>query len=272
MKQRVHVLDLEFDPLKESEVLSQIDQAISSKRRLSFRYVKPYVVFFRSAHRDESIRSAINSADLVIADGVSAQWAASYLADDNHSLWLWLRSIFVSMRNDAWLTRIIPERGAGVDTTHQLLLRAAQNGWRVGVLGGRDPKRIERSLLERYPLLQIGGVWSGYFAPRTESKLLQRIADTKLDLLFVALGHPKQEVFMQVNRQRGLARVLIGEGGTFDYDEMGGSLKRAPQWMRRVGLEWLWRILMRPADIRKSTAIIPFMWRVYLTGRNKKLH
>lgn len=269
MRHRVRVLDLEFDPLKESEVLDRIGQAISRQRRLSFRYVKPYVAFFRSASKDESVRRAINGADLVIADGVGAQWAASYLAGEKHSLWHWLHSILINMRQDAWLTRVIPERGAGVDTTHQLLLKAAQHGWRVGVLGGRDPQRLERSLLDRYPLLQIGGVWSGYFAARSESKLLGRIVEAKLDILFVALGHPKQELFMQTYKERGLARVLIGEGGTFDYDEMGGSLKRAPRWMRQVGLEWLWRILMRPADIRKSTAILPFMWRVYLAGRNR---
>ncbi|MCC7543328.1 WecB/TagA/CpsF family glycosyltransferase [bacterium] len=271
MSQRISILDLEFDPLTEPEILGRIERAVQVRRGQSYRYVKPYVTFFASARRDEQVRQAINEADLVIADGIGVQWAASYLYMSKHSLWQWVKSLLQNIQNSSWISSVIPERGSGVDTTHRLLVQAAQNGWRIGVLGGRDPKRIESSLTERYPLLQIGGVWRGFFSPKAEVKLVERIQTTKLDILFVALGHPKQELFMATHKSDHLARVLIGEGGTFDYDEMGGSIKRAPHWMRHTGLEWFWRVLMRPTDIRKSLMIIPFIWWVYLAGKSKKL-
>lgn len=271
-QERIRVLDLEFDALKESEVLSRIERAIQSRTKKSLRYIKPYVSFFTNARRDEAVRRAINESDLVVADGIGVQWAASYLyATQTHSLLRWLKSIFVDMQHVAWLSQIIPERGAGVDVTHRLLLHAVQHGWRIGVLGGPEQGSVEEALMERYPLLQIGGVWSGYYKQQDEPALVRKIKAAQLDILFVAMGHPKQELFMARQSAAGLAKVLIGEGGTFDFDEMGGPIKRAPRWMRRIGLEWLWRTLMKPTQVHKMLTIPPFMWRVYLAGRTKNL-
>ena len=91
-----------------------------------------------------------------------------------------------------------------------------------------------------------------------------------MDILFVALGFPKQELFMAEHVQARLARVMLGEGGTFDYDEMGGRLRRAPAWMRRSGLEWLWRLGVQPSRIGRQMSIPRFMWRIFRQSRRAR--
>ncbi len=272
-RSRIQILDLAFDPLNEAEVLSRIERAVQGRSvRKSMRYVKPYVAFFATARHDMAVRRAINDADLVIADGISVQWASAYLyAQRQHSLLSWMKSIVFGMQRSEWLAQVIPERGAGVDVTHRLLIHAAQRGWRIGVLGGPKEGSVENQLKDRYPLLQIGGTWSGYFTDKQEPSIVRSVKAAKLDILFVAMAHPKQELFMARHVDDGLAKVLIGEGGTFDFDQMGGEVKRAPTWLRKIGLEWLWRTLMRPTSFRKILTIPPFMWRVYLAGHTKNL-
>lgn len=265
---RVTVLGIGFDPLTQAEVVQTIATVLRARpRRKSFRLVKPYVEFFRTAASDKAVSEAITSADLVVADGVSIQWAAAYIYGSDHGTMAFWRGLFTKLQDAKWRQSVLPGRGAGVDATHQLLLEAAQRGWRVGILGGpKDSVATRLALEERYPVLQLVNVWSGYFKPSSEKHLVRTIAAADLDILFVAIGHPRQELFMQAHVSDGLARVLVGEGGTFDYDQMGGRLRRAPAWMRRLGLEWLWRVLLQPSRIKRQLAILPFLWNVYLAG------
>ncbi|MEI7818839.1 MAG: WecB/TagA/CpsF family glycosyltransferase [bacterium] len=268
---RVRILSLELDPITQQELRRTIGAWLTGPRQSTRIIVKPYVEFFLSAETDETLRRAINQADQVVADGISAQWAGAYLSQSHHGLWFWLKSLIFDLRDPAWLASALPERGAGVDSTHALLVEAAQHGWQVGILGGpHDITRTKHAVQERYPLLQFSHIWSGYYKSQKVADLIKSIKQAKLDILFVALGHPKQELFMAHHKSDNLARIMIGEGGTFDYDQMGGTIKRAPSWLRHIGLEWIWRFVMQPSRFKRQLAVPRFMWQIYLEGQKKK--
>lgn len=268
---RREVGGLYFDAISQLEARERIAEVIRRTKRGadSFVVVKPYVEFFVGAWKDPRVARILRNADLSLADGVAVQWAASYLAGRRGVWWL-LRSLIYDVQQLAWRNKIIPERGAGVDATHALLLEAGRKGWRIGILGGpRDTQATQRALKRLYPGLDVRGVWTGYFTASDETKVVTAIRSAKLDLLFVAMGFPLQEQFIDRHKTDQLAKVLIGEGGTFDFDSMGGPLKRSPQWMRRLGLEWLWRLLQQPQRWRRQLSIFHFIAGIYRTGSQK---
>ncbi len=266
---RVKVLSIDFDPIRQAEVRQRLQTFLSQPRRArSFLYLKPYVEFF--IDQPTIVQALLQEADLVVADSVAVQWAASYLADGQPTLRHWLWSLAAGLRRPQWLKRVIPDRGSGVDTTQALLRLAEKQGWKVGILGGpRDIEQTKQAVHKRFPRLRGPHAWSGYFEPIDEAALVREIRSQRLDILFVAMGYPRQELFI-AKHDHDLARVLIGEGGTFDYDQMGGPIKRAPQAWRRVGLEWLWRLLQQPWRLKRQLAIPKFMWRVYRAAKTPK--
>lgn len=267
--ERVEVLTISFDPIRQAAAHQRIRAFLLQPRRAqSFIYLKPYVEFF--IDQPAPVQALLQAADLVIADSVAVQWAAAYLADRQPTLWHWLWSLAIGLRRPSWLKGVIPDRGAGVDTTRALLSLAEKQGWKVGIIGGpRDTDQVEQAVADRFPSLRDLRVWSGYFKPADEAGLVREISAQRLDILFVAMGYPRQELFI-AKHDHDLARVLIGEGGTFDYDQMGGSLKRAPLAWRRVGMEWLWRLLQQPQRFRRQLAIPKFIWRVYRISKTSK--
>lgn len=269
---RITVDGIEFDPITQVEVVERIEAVLAKPaRKTSYRVVKPYVEFFEGARNDPAVHAALTEADLVVADSVAVQWAASWLAEPRPTFSRFVWSLAVGLRRHKWLSRVIPERGEGASATHQLMIASVQHGWRVGILGGpHNPEATKRNVLDRYPLLQLEGVWSGYYSPAELTPLVHKIKAAQIDILYVAMGFPKQELFMQTHTRPALARVMIGEGGTFDYDEMGGKHRRAPQWMRQSGLEWLWRLILQPTRIFRQLAIPRFMWRIFLQSRRAK--
>lgn len=285
-RQRVDVLGVGFDAITISESNHLLHTFLQDRqRKTSYCMVKPYVEFLATAAKDEKIRTILNNADLCVADGVSIQWAASYLHADKTmkpSPFKLIKSLLFTIQNNTWCNKILPEKFAGIDHTKQLLDYASQQGWRVGILGGpKDTEHTKTSLQQIWPDLRLDGVWSGY-SPTTHnaeftswqqdpefSKIYQDIKSSNLDILLVAMGFPRQEEFMHYFKSHKLARIMIGEGGSLDYKELGGSVGRAPRWMRNVGLEWLWRLLRQPSRIIRQIAIPKFIWAVYRQAKRQ---
>lgn len=268
---RVEVGGLYFDQITQEQARERIARAVRQRKRseVSFVVVKPYVEFFVGAWKDPNVLRILRGADLSLADGIAVQWAASYLTG-KRSMWRLVRSLLYDVQQPVWRTSVIPERGAGVDATHALLLEASRKSWRIGVIGGpRDTNATRRALRRLYPGVDLRGVWSGYFTGTQENDLVAEIKAARLDILFVAMGFPLQETFIDRHKSDHFAKVLIGEGGTFDFDSMGGPLKRSPAWMRRIGLEWLWRLLQQPRRWRRQSAIFHFIAGIYRAGAQK---
>ncbi len=138
----------------------------------------------------------------------------------------------------------IPERVAGYDLVRELLPECARRGYRVYLLGGKPgvareaAKRIEKE----YPGLEVVGNHHGYFSPGDEEKVKNEISISVPDVLLVGLGFPRQERFIDENAKELEIPVSLAVGGTLDV--LAGRTRRAPRFWQRLGLEWLYRIIM----------------------------
>ncbi|MBN1658604.1 MAG: WecB/TagA/CpsF family glycosyltransferase [Anaerolineae bacterium] len=192
-----------------------------------------------AAHDDPAFRQVLNSADLNVADGVGLLLAARLLG---HTL---------------------PGRVTGSDGIYHLAAHAAQRGYRPFFLGAAPgvAEETARRLVAAYPGLQIAGTFAGSPAPADEPHILDRIHVAAPDLLLVAYGVPAEEEWIARNRTRLGVPVMIGLGGAFDF--VAGVTRRAPAWMRRLGIEWLHRLLSQPWRWRRQLALPRFLLLVF---------
>ncbi len=144
----------------------------------------------------------------------------------------------------------------GTDLFPLLCERLAASSRGIFLLGAREgvASAAADNMRNRYPGLVISGCHHGYFTSDEEEDLIKRINESRAEVVLVAFGAPRQEIWLYENRGRLHAPVLIGVGGLFDF--YSGTVKRAPVWLREVGLEWTWRLLQEPGR----------MWRRYVIG------
>jgi N-acetylglucosaminyldiphosphoundecaprenol N-acetyl-beta-D-mannosaminyltransferase len=181
------------------------------------------------------LRVLLNSADLSVADGVGLILAAR------------------------WLGRPVPERVTGSDGIYRLSAHCARQGYKPFFLGAAPgvAQAVAEQLTTEYPGLQVAGTHSGSPRAEDEGAIAARVRDASPDILFVAYGVPAEE--MWIARNRGLlgVPVMIGVGGAFDF--VAGITQRAPVWVRRLGLEWLYRLLREPWRWRRQLALPRFL-------------
>ncbi len=194
------------------------------------------------AAKDPVFRQMFESADLVTADSVGVLWAAKRMG------------------------RPLPERVSGVDIFARLCKRSAEKGHRLYFLGaapGIADLAAERCRL-LFPGCNIVGVRHGYFPPESDEIVAQEIAQTNPDVLFVAMGMPRQEKFIRATQPIIKARVAIGVGGTLDV--YSGRVKRAPAWVQKLKMEWLYRLAQNPKKLAKVKNL-PIFVRMILKAR-----
>ncbi len=263
---KIHILGVRIDILTIDQINQLIIEQASKPYRRPLVVFKPYVEFLSLASRNNNIKDLINSSDINVADSTAVAWSASYLYGRPTMRW-GLFSLFSSLafrvQSKSWLTQIVPEQMAGVDQTKPLLRRANQLKLKVGILGGpKNTSALSHSIESRYKEIQLL-CWSGFFEPADEAELVDRIAASQLDILFCAMGFPKQEKFMIKYKGALKAKVIIGEGGSFDYDQLGGAIKRSPALLRKLHLEWLWRLALQPKRLSRQFAVPSFIKKVY---------
>ncbi|MCS7283329.1 MAG: WecB/TagA/CpsF family glycosyltransferase [Anaerolineae bacterium] len=197
--------------------------------------------FVMAARRLPSFRAVLERADLCLPDGVGITLAARYLG------------------------RPLRERVAGVDLVEALAARAAQEGWRLFLLGAAPgvAERAAANLTARFPDLTICGTYAGSPSPEEEADIVRRIQEASPHILFVAYGAPAQDLWIARNLAPTGASVGIGVGGALDY--LAGVVPRAPRWMRRAGLEWLYRLLRQPWRWRRQRVLPLFVFLVLLS-------
>jgi len=217
------IMGVPLDQLNTAQALEIVGEMIAS--RTPHLLATANVDFLAQVQSDETLRRILIDADLILCDGTPLVWMSKWLGDP------------------------LPERLAGSDLVPLLLDLAQKNGHRVYFLGGRDEvvAIAEDKIKERWPDLQIAGMYSPPFAPMDKmdhAGICQRIRDAKADMLFVSFGCPKQEKWLALNFRDAGVPVSIGVGATIDF--LAGAVKRAPVWMRKTGLEWFFRVAQEP--------------------------
>ena len=174
---------------------------------------------------DERLREIVEECALVNADGQSIVWASRLLRDP------------------------LPERVAGIDLMYRLLERAEEKGYRVFVLGAKQ-EVLERAVAElrrRYPRLEVAGYRHGYFSDSESAAVCAEIRATRPHILFVAMSSPRKEYWLAEHAGELGVPFVMGVGGAIDV--VAGLTRRAPGWMQRAGLEWLFRLLQEPGRL-----------------------
>lgn len=261
----VEVLGVRFHNLTRAEAARAIAALAQSGQRAYV--VKPYSEFMPRAARDPAIRDILNGAELCLADGVGILWAAHYLSLRGGALRaisqlpLSLAALAVNPRA---LRRPLRENMAGVDLTWEMLAALDAAGATVFLLGGTQTelRGARERIAARFPDLRLVGAHSGHFrtSGAENDSVIEEINTAAPQALLVAMGFPLQERWIAANITRLNVNVAIAEGGSFSF--ISGATPRAPPWIRRSGLEWLFRLLHQPWRLRRQLALPVFVWLV----------
>jgi exopolysaccharide biosynthesis WecB/TagA/CpsF family protein len=268
---RPRVLGVAIDPLTVSEAVDRIVERAALPGSPPAYVLKPYVEFF-GPRATRAVRDIFEGAWLSLADGVAVQWAAAYDRRLGHGTLDLVRSLAAIVLRPRSVTTVIPERVAGATLTLALLRAARDGGLGVFLIGSPKHNSIAHTahhLEGSIPGLRVVGTAPGRVDPGGDGALLAELRRCRPDLILVGVGFPAQErVMARLCPQLGHG-VLIGEGGSFDFREMGGGIRRAPAPVRRLGLEWLWRLGREPRRLGRQLAIPRFVLAVQREARRR---
>jgi N-acetylglucosaminyldiphosphoundecaprenol N-acetyl-beta-D-mannosaminyltransferase len=243
-----YVLGVRVDRLSQRQALDSIERMIARRRTSNntlpcLQVVTVNPEFVMVAQRNKDFLTAINAAALVVADGAGVVMATRYLG------------------------RPAPERVTGTDLLADLARRCAASGYRLYLLGAAPGvgEAAAVRLRELAPGLEIAGTYAGSPAAIEEDEIIERVRAAQADVLCVAYGAPAQELWIWRNLARLPVAVAIGVGGAYDF--LSGRQQRAPAFIRKVGLEWLYRLYREPWRWRRMLALPRFAAQVIWRGR-----
>lgn len=228
------LLGVRLDAVTRREAVERCDAR--ARRGQAGSVVTVNLDFLRLAEGNVEFRTALNGAALAVADGMPLIWASRLRGQ-----------------------RRLPQRVAGVDFVNDLCGLAARRGYGVFLLGagpGIAPAAAA-ALRRQHPGLRVVGTHTppiGSFSDEEDQRIIEAIRVVRPEILFVAFGAPRQELWIRRYLDDLGVPVCMGVGGSFDI--IAGRLRRAPRWMRHTGLEWLFRLLQEPGRL----------WRRYLVG------
>jgi len=261
----VEVLGVRFDNLTRAEAAQRIaEMAVKGPKGY---VVKPYSEFMARAARDARFREVLNGAALCLPDGVGIVWAAHYLSLRGGRLRALLQfplSHLSMVLRPRVVRGPVREPMHGVDLTWEMLAALERAGASVYLLGGTagEVEGTRREIERRLPGLRVAGWRDGYFRTKGEENegVVTGINAVRPDALLVAMGSPRQERWIAENLGRLEVKVAVAEGGSFSF--ISGAARRAPGWMRRSGLEWLFRLARQPRRAVRQVALPLFVWLV----------
>ncbi len=241
MAERVNILGVDVDAVTMAEAVDVVRRAMDTRAGVMVATANAEMLM-RATH-DEELRRILNASALVVPDGAGTVWAARHLG---HAM---------------------PERVAGYDLAQELLRCAPAEGRRVYFFGSAPgvAEKAKAKAEQLYPGIEIVGVRNGFFSPADNAAIIAEIRAARPDLLLVALGVPKQEKWIAAHLAELDVPVAIGVGGTLDV--MAGVMKRAPYWMQKAKLEWLFRGLMQPKRAGRLLALPKFVLKVHASRK-----
>ena len=231
---KVNVMGVAFDNVTMAEALERAKELLD--RPGADYCVTPNAEIVYEAMHDEAFCALLNNAALVLPDGAGTVLGAKLLGTP------------------------LKEKVAGIDFAANLLGVLAASGKTLYLLGSKPGigEKAAEKMLEMHPKLQICGVADGYF--KDEGPVVEKINAVRPDVLFVCLGAPKQEKFMHGHQAELDVRLMIGLGGSLDG--FAGTVRRAPKWMIRLQLEWLYRLIKEPRRIGRMMRLPKFVLAV----------
>ena len=243
---KVDILGVKVNIINMEEACEEIFSIIKRDKSKAV-VVTPNAEMIMRARDNQELADILNNADLSLPDGVGVL-LASHLFNIN-----------------------IKERVSGFDLMVELLSEKKERNYSVYFLGaepGVAEKMVEN--LKKFPKktlpsskvfssnIKISGFHHGYLNEKSKKEVIKEINEKKPDILFVAMGVPLQEKFIKENMEKLNTKVAITVGGSFDV--LAGELKRAPLWMQKIGLEWLFRLIQEPGRLKRMMSLPKFVF------------
>lgn len=231
---KTDIMGLQFDNITMEEALDAAKALLQGEH--AARVVTPNAEIAYEALHDENTRTLLNSAELMLPDGAGVVLASKILKTP------------------------LKQKVAGVDFADGLLGVLETTGQSLYLLGSKPGigELAAQKMMQKHPRLRIAGIADGYF--QDEAPVIDKINASGADALFVCLGAPKQEQFMARHQKALHVKLMAGLGGTLD--SFAGTVKRAPKWMIRLNLEWLYRLIKEPKRFKRMLRLPKYLWAV----------
>lgn len=235
---RIEILGVPVDCVNMAQTVEFVAESIQAGRQISVLAVNPEKVI--KAQTDATVMRLLRNAGLLIPDGIGVVLAARIFG----------------------LGKM--QRVPGSELMPKLCELAVRKGLKVFFFGASPEVnlRAAQRLLERYPGLAIVGNQHGYVKDAEMPELIERINASQAQMLFVALGSPRQELWIEHYAPHLNVKIFQGVGGTFDV--IAGTVKRAPWLFRKVHLEWFYRLMAQPKRLLRQTALPQFVYKVVI--------
>lgn len=245
MRDIINILDIPVDRISMEEATRRISEFVNSTSYHMVFTPNPEIVMLAKDNKD--FKAVMKRADLIVPDGIGVVLASKILNDS------------------------LPERVAGYDLVQNTMKQAVDKGYRYYFLGSKPgvAEMAAEKMRSQYPGIQIVGTHDGYFKEEQVPEIIEEINNSNANILLVALGAPRQELWIdQYRDQLQHIRVAIGVGGSLDG--MAGIVKRAPEFFQKVGLEWFYRLISQPTRAKRMMILPKFVVEVYKEKYHKK--
>lgn len=232
----MNLLNIKYHNITAPEALTETLAFLAGQKKAMVYFLNADCLY--KTQHDDGYRQILNQADMVLPDGIGLRLATRLFGG--------------RMKDDC----------NGTDLSPLIMERAAQVGYKIFFVGGKDgvAEKAAENMRQRIPNIQIVGTHAGYFDD--DQKLIDQINTSGADILFVAMGVPLQEKWIYRNRVRLNPRLCLGVGALLDY--LSGAILRAPLWMRKIHLEWCWRIFVDPRRMLKRYIVDGVGFFMYL--------
>ncbi|HEX3029974.1 MAG TPA: WecB/TagA/CpsF family glycosyltransferase [Clostridia bacterium] len=236
MRNTIDILGVPVDKITMREAVDKLYGFISDKG--AHAIYTPNAEIMMAAQRDSNLKEILSNADLLVADGAGVVLASKILK------------------------RRLPEKVSGIDLVKETLLMPRTSSLRLFLFGSKPgiAETAGENIIKQYPDVEIAGCRNGYFSDADENEIINQINSANADILLVALGAPKQEKWIAKHKDKLNVKVCAGVGGTLDV--FAGNVKLAPDFFRRNGLEWLYRLYKEPWRFKRMLDLPKFVLRV----------
>ncbi|EGO7770278.1 WecB/TagA/CpsF family glycosyltransferase [Enterococcus faecalis] len=223
---RVKFLQVEFDNLTFDQTVCLVEKNINDKKSTHLLGMNADKIN-ELDKEDSNYKRIVLNADIINPDGFSVVLASKFLC------------------------KPLPERIAGIDLMQCLIEISALKGYSLYFLGAKETivNKMVNNIKNRYPSINICGFRNGYFSKNEKYSIVKELMSKKPDIVFVGITSPEKEYLIDFFLNQGINSIFMGVGGSFDV--LSGEIKRAPIWMQRMGLEWLFRVIQEPRRLFK---------------------
>lgn len=273
-RESINILDVRVGRTTRQQAITKVEKLLEANQSAQIATVNPEFIVI--AQGKPKFRKVLNQSQLSLADGIGIRAAAKFLALDR-SIYPIIR-FFQTLLQGIFLIapaitfypsylNILPETVTGVDLSYSIAELCAKKRYSIFLLGAAEgvAEKTAKQLKKLYPGLKVAGCYAGSPRRGEEDKIINMINKSQPRILLVAYGAPKQDLWIARNLGRiEQPLIAMGVGGTFDF--ISGKIKRAPNWIRKLNLEWLYRLTKEPGRrikrIYLAAIVFPYLvWK-----------